>query len=159
MFKHKPKFDRKNGETRVCNVCNKEFHTMKPLFRCKFCTNEWNKQETKRKIAEGLIEPLEHKLPYPFDTTNGVAANRFRRIQKALNKCYTREERREFFQKQLNEAEELGILLWINDRRDNESKKETQSVSKAKTIKKYPDTRNMTWDDYERGGWGEPEDS
>jgi hypothetical protein len=151
MFKHKKLFDRKNGEIRVCNICNEEFHTMKPLFRCKHCTNEWNKQETKRKIAEGLIEPLEHKLPYPFDTTNGDAANRFRRIQKELSNCYTKEERREFYKKQLEEAEELGILLWIYDRRDEETKKEKRTQTRGMIKRNYPDTRGMTWDEYERG--------
>jgi hypothetical protein len=159
MFKHRPKFDRKNGEIRTCNVCSKEFHTLKPLFRCKFCTNEFNKKETKRKLEEGLIEALEHKQPYPFDTTNGEAGSRFRRIQKALDGCNSREERRELFHKQLQEAEELGILLWIYDRRDSDTKKETQSKSRGMIKKDYPDTRNMTWDDYEREGLGEPEDS
>lgn len=159
MFKHKKLFDRKNGETRTCNVCSKEFHTMKPINRCPPCTNEWNKKETKRKLEEGLIQPVEHKEIYPFNTTNGEAASRFRDIQKRLKNCYSREERRAFFQKQLDEAEELGIIKWIFDRRDAESKNENRNKSKGMIKKDYPDTRYMTWDEYEAGGWGEPEDS
>jgi hypothetical protein len=132
---------------------------MKPINRCPPCTNEWNKKETKRKLEEGLIQPVEHKEIYPFNTTNGEAASRFRDIQKRLKNCYSREERRAFFQKQLDEAEELGIIKWIFDRRDAESKNENRNKSKGMIKKDYPDTRYMTWDEYEAGGWGEPEDS
>ena len=151
MFKHKKLFDRKNGETRTCNMCSKEFHTMKPINRCTPCTNEWNKIEKQRKIDEGLIIPYENKENYPFNTMNGEAANRFNRIQKELKNCYTREERRAFYQKQLKEAEELGIIKWIFDRRDAETKNENRTQTRGMIKKHYPDTRGMTWDEYQRG--------
>jgi hypothetical protein len=159
MFNKRPTFDRKNGETRICSVCSTSFHTMKPLNKCVPCTNAWNKQRLKEKIELGLIEKLEYKENYPFNTTNGESHNRFRRIQKALDKCNTREERREHYNKQLKEAEELGILAWIYDRRDNATKLEKAVKRDTKITKQYPDTRYMDWEEYERGGWGEPEDS
>jgi len=132
-------------------MCSKEFHTMKPINRCNVCTNEWNKIQKQRKIDEGLIIPLENKLPYPFNTTNGEASSRFKRIQKGLKECYTREERREFFQKQLKEAEELGIMQWIFDRRDEETKREKRTQTRGMIKKHYPDTRGITWEEYTKG--------
>jgi hypothetical protein len=155
MFK-KP-FNRIDGEIRVCAMCEEQFHTMKPINKCPPCTNEWNKQRVKEKIELGIIKPTEYKERYPFDTTNGEAASRFKKIQKELKNCYTKEERRAFYQKQLQEAEQLGILEWINDRRGESSK---ERVKRDSTIKRnIPDTRYMDWDDFERGGWGDIEDS
>lgn len=159
MFKPKKVFDRKNGEIRVCNTCNKDFHTYKPINRCPPCTNVWNKQRLIEKQELGLIQKHEYKENYPFDTNNGDSVRRFKRIQRELKECETREERKAHFEKQLKEIEENGILLWIYDRRDANSNKENRTKSKGKIEKQQPDTRYMDWDDFERGGWGEPEDS
>jgi len=159
MFKFKKPFDRKNGETRVCKMCDKEFHTMKPINRCTPCTNQWTKERLKEKIALGLVKPTEYKENYPFDTNSGEAVKRFHRIQYALRDCKTREERRAHYAKQLKEIEENGILKWIYDRRDEETKREKRTKTKGKIERDMPDTRGMTWDEYEAGGWGEPEDS
>ena len=151
MFKPKKLFDRKNGETRTCNVCSIEFHTMKPINRCKECTNKHNKQRTIERMENGEIPTYEAKKNYPFNTNNGEAVARFHKIQYALRDCKTKEERRAHFAKQLKEIEELGILEWIYDRRDEESKNEKRTKSR-KTIKRdFPDTRGMTWDEYTAG--------
>lgn len=159
MFKFKKPFDRKNGEDRVCTICGKGFHTMKPTNRCPPCVNVWTKNRNKEKLELGLIQPTEFKDRYPFDTTNGDAANRFKQIQKALLKCKTKEERKAHYDKQLKEAEELGIMKWIYDRRDAETFKENRIKTRGRIDKDMPDTRYMDWDDFERDGWGEPEDS
>lgn len=153
MF-NKKKFDRTNGEVRVCRVCNEGFHTMKPVNRCNVCTNEWAKERLKEKIELGLVEAIPYKENYPFNTDNGEAVKRFSNIQKELKKCETKEERRAHFAKQLEEIERLGILEWINDRRDAETKREKFNRRKSKK-----DIHHMTWDEFEAGGWGEPEDS
>jgi len=157
MFK-KP-FNKKDGETRVCLDCSVEFHTMKPINRCTPCANKRNKNRLEEKIELGLVEKHEYKENYPFNTTNGEAVKRFHRIQYALRDCKTKEERRVHFAKQLKEIEENGILKWIYDRRDEETKREKRSKRDSKINKDIPDTRYMDWDDFERGGWGEPEDS
>lgn len=159
MFKYRPTFDRKNGETRNCKVCGVSFHTMKPVNRCRLCTNEWTKQRTKEKIELGLIEKTEYKENYPFNTQNGESATRFNRIQYALRDCKTKEERRAHYAKQLEEIEHNGILKWIYDRRDEETKRENTIKTRGRIEKDLPDTRYMDWEDFERGGWGEPEDS
>ena len=159
MFKYKPTFDRKNGETRNCKMCGKSFHTMKPINRCKICTNEWNKQRTKEKIEQGLIQPTEYKENYPFGTQNGDAVKRFHQIQYALRDCKTKEERRAHYAKQLEEIEGNGILKWIMDRRDAETKAENTIKTRGRIEKDLPDTRYMDWEDFENGGWGGIEDS
>lgn len=158
MFRPKKVFDRKNGEIRVCRVCGVDFHTMKPLNRCAPCTNAWNKERLKERMELGLIPKIEYKENYPFGTNDGSAVKRFQRIQRELKMCETSEERRAHYQKQLKEAEELGILKWIYDRRDNETKRENKSKRKSKIEKELPDTRYIDWNEYERDGWGLPED-
>ena len=159
MFKPKKVFDRKNGEIRVCRVCGVDFHTMKPLNRCVPCTNAWNKERLKERQELGLLPKHEYKENYPFNTDNGDAVRRFKRIQKELKECETREERQAHYQKQLKEAEELGILKWIYDRRDAHTISESKVKRHTKIVKEYPDTRNLTWEEFDEGGWGEPEDS
>lgn len=158
MFKLKPTFNRRDGETRVCIDCNVSFHTYKPLNRCPVCSYERNKRRTQEKIEQGLIPKHEYKENYPFGTQNGEAVRRFSRIQKELLKCNTREERQAHYAKQLKEIEENGILKWIYDRRDNETKRENKSKRKSKIEKELPDTRYIDWNEYERDGWGLPED-
>jgi len=102
-------------------------------------------------MENGEIPTYEAKKNYPFNTNNGEAVARFHKIQYALRDCKTKEERRAHFAKQLKEIEELGILEWIYDRRDEESKNEKRTKSR-KTIKRdFPDTRGMTWDEYTAG--------
>lgn len=157
MFK-KP-FNRKDGEDRICMDCGNGFHTMQPTNRCNECKKIWTRNRQKEKLELGLIEKHTPKENYPFGTQNGEAARRFKRIQKGLNKCFSREERREYYNNQLREAEELGILTWIYDRRDSESNSEGRVKRETKIKKEYPDTRNIDWEEFERGGWGDIEDS
>jgi hypothetical protein len=159
MFKYRPKFNKKDGETRICKKCGAQFHTMKPINSCKICINRTNKERLEEKIELGLIEKHEYKENYPFDTQNGDAVKRFHQIQYALRACKTKEERRAHFDKQLKEAEELGIIKWIFDRRDAETKAEKFNKRKSKINKENPDTRDIDWNEYERGGWGDIEDS
>jgi hypothetical protein len=157
MFK-KP-FNKKDGERRICLDCSLEFHTMKPINRCNPCSNKRNKNRLEEKIELGLVEKHEYKENYPFDTTNGEAVKRFHQIQYALRQCKTGEQRRAHYQKQLDEIKENGILKWIMDRRDAETKAEKKLKSKGKIDKDMPDTRYMDWDEFETGGWGNIEDS
>lgn len=143
------KFDHDNGETRKCRVCGEDFHTMRPIHRCKKCTNEYVRNYNKAQYQEGKLNtgPLkgkEHKKPYPFSTRTNDAGKRFSKIRTELNKVWATGDReliRGHYAKQLKEAEEFGIIEWINDIRTNQSIKD-MSLKKPDMIKKdYPDTR------------------
>ena len=137
------KFDYKNGETRVCKHCNESFYTAKPIWRCTKCINE------NQKVIEGKRRAkYERKDIYPFNNKNGEASSRFCSIRTALSKAW-----KEYsitgdksiilshYNKQLKEAEELGILKWIYDRRCIQAQREKHVKTKGMIKKEYPDTR------------------
>jgi hypothetical protein len=131
------KFDHKNGEDRVCKVCDVSFHTMKPINSCRKCTAD------KANAYAREHRPYERKGLYPFDTRSNEAGNRFYKIRIEMRKAWLggREALDKHYAKQLKEAEDLGILKWINDRRDKESKEQKQEKSKKRINNDYPDTR------------------
>jgi rubredoxin len=139
------RFDHKNGENRVCKICGEEYHTMKPINRCRVCVNK-----SQKLVEEVRRAKYPKKETYPFDNRNGQSSSRFCSIRTALSKAW-REYRQTgdksiiiaHYNKQLKEAEELGILKWIYDRRTPEAKREINPYIKTgKMIKKdYPDTR------------------
>ena len=145
MFK-KP-FNKKVGETRQCKVCSEEFHTFKPIWKCSACTNEHIRQYNKAnyqpgKLNSGPLRGKDVKKPYPFSTKTTEASRRFNRIKRELNQCWTKEERRAHYDKQLREIKENGIWEWIFDRRDDNSIRSGNIKAKTKIENEYPDTRN-----------------
>jgi hypothetical protein len=137
------KFDRVNGEDRVCKICGEGFHAVKPSWRCKPCINKAQKIIEEKKRAN-----YDKKALYPFDNYTNAAGNRFCSIRTALSRAW-KEYRKTgdksvifaHYEKQLREAEQLGILTWIYDRRDAETAREN-SIKSVKLIRQdYPDTR------------------
>lgn len=145
MFK-KP-FNKEVGETRKCNLCGEDFHTFKPVFQCRPCVAKKVYNNAIEKYGEGIIPTgkfagLPHKKKYPFDTRSFQNRDRFQRIRRELNECKTKEERRQHYQKQLDEIMHNGVWEWILDRRDDETARKTTGKSKTMTQTDYPDTRN-----------------
>ncbi len=132
------KFDKVNGEDRVCNKCDTPFHTKKPTWKCPKCFN------AEQKIIQTRIRKERgFKDPYPFSNINHQAGARFSKIRQNLRKAWLegRDAVTEHYTKQLKEAEELGIMKWIYDRRDDSSLKENSAKTKEQTKKEHPDTR------------------
>lgn len=134
----KKPFNRIDGETRQCRECNTEFYTQKPIWVCRLCTNEQQRkiQEKKRKV-QGI------KDTYPFSSVKNEAGARFSKIRQDLRVAWNngRVAINKHYAKQLKEAEELGILKWIYDRRDNETIKGNSQKSRNQTKIDWPDTR------------------
>lgn len=128
----KKKFDRVNGENRICLDCNGEFHTMKPRNRCMKC------QYIRQKPYAGKY--FKRKEKYPFGPAE--QKKRFNRIKRELNNCWDREERQAHYDKQLKEIEENGVMKWIMDRRDKESLDAGRTKRETLIRKELPDTRN-----------------
>ena len=128
----KKKFDRVNGEDRVCMDCSNTFHTMKPRNRCLKC-----QYQRQKPYADKYFK---RKEKYPFGQSE--AKKRFNRIKRELNNCWDREERQAHYDKQLREIETNGIMAWIFDRRDKETL-DAGRIKRETTIKKeLPDTRS-----------------
>jgi hypothetical protein len=137
------KFDRKNGETRQCRVCNETFHAKKPIWKCTKCVNKDQKIIEARKRAR-----YPKKDRYPFDNYTNEAGNRFCTIRTALSNAWKEYNKTgdksvivAHYDKQLKEIQENGIMHWILDRRDIETLKENKPKTVSMTKKEYPDTR------------------
>ena len=64
-----------------------------------------------------------------------------------MNSIEDREEWIEEIRKNLKETEEdEELMAWINSHKDDDSVKPQRRINKD-----YPDTRNMTWEEYQRG--------
>lgn len=146
MFK-KP-FNKKDGETRECRKCGATYHTMRPRWSCDKCLAKYiYEQKLANKqpgiIKSGKYEGQPYKTKYPFSNKSQEANQRFARIRRELDNCWDKEERRAHYRKQLEEAETLGIIKWINDRRDDKSMRQGKPKSKTKIENEYPDTKGL----------------
>jgi hypothetical protein len=148
MFK-KP-FNKVTGETRECKICKEQFHTLKPVWRCKPCIGKANFESAKNKYPPGIIPTgkwagMKAKEKYPFDNRGSEASNRFCTIRTKLSNAW-KEYRKTgdrniitaHYDKQLQEIKDNGIMEWILDRRADSDKKEK---SRNMIKKEYPDTR------------------
>jgi hypothetical protein len=137
------KFDHKNGETRQCNLCSETFHATKPGYVCRKCINA-----KQRRIEEVKRGKYARKDVYPFNNKNGEASSRFCSIRTALSNAWKQYNITgdksiiiSHYNKQLKEAEELGILKWIYDRRCIQAQSEKHVKTKGMINKELPDTR------------------
>jgi hypothetical protein len=139
----KVKFNHKDGENRVCKLCGKTFHTMKPRYRCNACVND------KQKIIEAKKRnQYKKKAQYPFNNKTTEASNRFCRIRTQMSKAWKEFEKTgdksiviAHYDKQIKEINDNGIMEWILDRRDVTSKQASKPKTTNMTRKDYPDTR------------------
>jgi hypothetical protein len=146
----KVKFNHKDGETRKCKVCEENFHTKKPIWRCPLCTSKINFDKRKEQYVDGIMNTgkwigMPMKKPYPFSNRTSEANNRFARIRGELRKAWEggREEVNKHYAKQLEEIRGNGIMEWILDRRGNDDlpNGKEKGKSKKQTNIDWPDTR------------------
>jgi DNA-directed RNA polymerase subunit RPC12/RpoP len=151
----KVKFNHKDGETRKCKVCDKDFHTMKPVWRCCNCTSKIIFDRAKEKHADGLGKTgkwagMPPKKSYPFSNRTTEASNRFCTIRTALSNAWKQYNETgdkssviEHYNKQLEEIQTNGIMEWILDRRGKDDLPNGQQKLKSKkqTNIEFPDTR------------------
>ena len=138
------KFDYQNGEDRVCKKCNETFHTKKPVYTCKACQNKIQKSYSQKYRDEIGI-----KKNYPFSTITNEAGKRFSKIRVELNKVWRTGDRdliRGHYAHQLEEAERLGIIEWINDVRTDEAIRARTIRSRNQISNEWPDTRGYNED-------------
>ena len=137
------RFDRVNGENRVCKQCGETYLAKKPRWICQKCINA-----NQRPIEEAKRALRGHKELYPFNTRTNAADKRFNSIRTALSRAWKKYNKTgdksvivAHYDKQLQEIKDNGIWDWIWDRRDDASKRENNVKSREMTRKEYPDTR------------------
>jgi hypothetical protein len=143
MF-NKKKFDKINGEDRICSICTTPFHAIRAITFCPKCATQKQQSIRQKKLEEGKIQL---KQPYPYIRMhNGKReyAWRFKQLQSKLNKIKKRVDWKQYLKERLDEVLNDEVLMkWINDRRDNETKKANQIKSNNQTKKEYPNTKGL----------------
>jgi hypothetical protein len=101
-------------------------------------------------IRKGQRVGMIGRKPYPggFEVT---ARNKFYGLKAELEKCKSREEWLPLIIRNLNTAlNDKEIMEWIKTEKEDEDKPKKQT--KIKTD--YPDTRGMTWEEWDKLGFG-----
>ncbi len=134
---------------RKCLKCQTDF-VLKPNAKasniCTPCKTAYQREYARKRVAE---TPDGYKEKYPYKETEKIA--RFRILRNKLHKMNDRKDWIEFFKQKLDDLEknEPDILVWIYDRRDQESKDGVDRIPRKK--EEYEDTRtthqNKSWFD------------
>jgi hypothetical protein len=126
---------------RKCIKCQSEFQlklTEKSSNICGKCKTAYQRAYARRKVAE-IPEEERYKDLYPYG--EGKKLRRFTEIRKTLDKMSNREEWKDYFKDRLDylEENEKELLIWIFDRRDQESRLAIDRKPQKKNS--YEDTR------------------
>lgn len=140
-------------EVRTCIKCGEEKeieqrHTFATNI-CRECRNKKSLEyNTIRALKNGRRPGTTGRRPYPLRDGYTLTGPLFKAMASKTFKCKTREEWRELMRERLEwvlHNEELSHWIFAHNDNDDKPKKRT---------KKKPDTRNMTWEEWEEGGWG-----
>jgi len=173
MF-NKRKFNKKEGETRVCKGCSTSFHTMKPRWLCRECVNATSRLQRNIAVGNGATDEYSERIGRKKSDLEGISYEERRRnfVQKAKwldREVNERSEWQAFFKEEFQRIRN-DKKLWESLTRDTlgQSKKKDEiqegigagrPAGSTNKKYKYPNTKGMTWEEYEALGLGEPEDS
>lgn len=153
-------------ETRICRICGLEFKPKTRLFRCNVCVNELARKTRAEKMQQ-LMEsgdwiPYEYMIPEEMKGTKDEIAKKYRRLKNEIL-LMSREEYRDYLKRKLDEIMN-NLPLWRYLTRDGLGETPPKDVEKKPKLSKRDkliqrgDTRNMSWDEWERMGFGGDED-
>jgi hypothetical protein len=138
-------------EIRTCIKCGEEkeikqrhIHANNICADCGKARSKEYQREASIKAGKGTIVG---RKPYPGGFDSG-ARNKFYRLKTELDKCKHREEWIPILARNLDVTlNDVEIMTWIKTEKEDEPK-----PKKPNNIKRdYPDTRGMTWEEYQKG--------
>lgn len=138
-------------ETRTCIKCGEEKEIVQRHKHanniCGDCAKTRSKEYQKEvAIKKGVNVGFVGRKPYPggFDT---VGRNKFYRMKTELGKCNYREEWIPIISRNLDIVlNDVEMMHWIKRQMDDEPKpKRIKAINR-----KLPDTRAMTWEEWEK---------
>lgn len=147
-------------ELRVCIKCGEEKQITQRNERaknniCKECTNLASKEYARKQaIKDGKRVGIKGRMPYPGGYEE-LGRKKLYDRKRELDKTKYREEWIEIIRRNFEEVINNSEMMdYINGRGDYDDERENRVKREEKVDMEY-----LTWEDYERGGWGEPEDS
>jgi hypothetical protein len=150
----------KRIEIRTCIKCGEEKEIVQrhkyATNTCADCQRNYSKEyQRMESIREGRRVGMTGRVPYPLEEQYTTTGNKFKLMASRMFKIKERDDWRQEMRRRLDYA--LGnveLMKWINAHDGDEP------IKKQKRIERdFPDTRGITWDEFETGAWGEPEDS
>jgi len=138
-------------EVRTCIKCGEEKDIVQRHIHatniCGDCAKARSKEYQREASIKAGKSSIVGRKPYPggFDT---AARNKFYRLKTELEKLHHREEWKPILSRNLDIVlNDKEMLEWIKSTKEDKPK----PTKKQKVInKKLPDTRNMTWEEYQK---------
>jgi hypothetical protein len=114
------------------------------------------KYQKESAIRDGKRIGQTGRVPYPLTDEFKTPNEKFRKTARYIFKLKDRDEWIAALRNNLDKTfSDKEVMDWINAHNgDNEPIKRQKIIESD-----FPDTRKMDWEDFEREGWGEPEDS
>lgn len=140
-------------EVKTCIKCGEEKeipqkhkHATNTCTDCqRTASREYQRAEA---IREGRRVGTTGRVPYPLRDGFKTTGNLFKGMASKTFKCKTKDEWRGLMRERLDKAlEDADLMSWINAHDGDEVKDKKQKRIETD----YPDTRYMTWEEYERG--------
>jgi hypothetical protein len=163
MF-NKKKFNRKEGESRVCNSCSVTFHTMKPRWTCPPCVNKKHRIERNIQLGNGPTDAYAEKMGRKPDLERKDFDDRRREWNRKSSwlqrHVKDRTEWQAFFKGEFERIRN-DEPLWRSLTRETLGMTKPKPTEETKLAVGRPsekDNHPMSWEDYEASGWNLPED-
>jgi len=134
----------KCGETK--EIPQKHKHATNTCVECQKEASKYYQREAS--IREGKRIGFIGRVPYPLEEPHTTTGNYFKGLASKTFKCKTREEWRELMRNRLLNLSE-DVLKWINAHDGDEPIKRQKNIESD-----YPNTKGMTWEEWEAGGYG-----
>ena len=150
-------------EVRTCVHCGEQKEIVQPRDCasniCLDCSRQRAREYARNKAAKnGQREGVFGRFPYPLEGKWAYPNQKFNAMAKKMKYMLNREEWVE--QIRINYDETLNnplVMAWINAHKGEDDEKPNKRQKRIH--KDYPDTRGMTWDEYQRGLGDEEVDS
>ena len=148
-------------EVRTCIKCGEEKEIVQKFKyatnTCGDCQREASRiYQREEAIREGRRIGQTGRVPYPLESQWKHINDKFRFMAKKMKRIEDRDKWIQQIRINLEVTfQNKEIMEWIYAHKDDEPTAKKQS----KINIDLPDTRKMDWEDFEREGWGEPEDS
>ena len=128
---------------------------------CEDCRKERQKDYNRKEAQKDdrRREGVNGRFPYPIQEWE-YYGQKFRALAKEL-KDKDREESIEIIRRNLDavlENKEVMDWIWTNDAAERREEQIKRGEARRRK-NEYIDTRNIDWNDFERGGWGDEIDS
>lgn len=153
--------------SRICKICGVEYKPTTHVHRCRACINELarisNREKMLEQIESGELIPHVDRKPEEMKGSSAQLDKKYRQLQRMCSKM-DRDEFRTYAKDKLNQIME-NEMLWkyltregLGESLPKKDVVKEPKLSKREKLIQKGDTRNLSWDEWERMGFGDDSD-